>query len=301
MSRRRDRSVGPVGQVVLGGVFFVLGLLLAAMLVELWPTIERGTAEGAAQLRETKVSLLWGILEVDVTPDTALILLVIVASALGSYVHVATSFADYVGNRRLAWNWIWWYVLRLTIGVALALVFYFAVRGGLFAADATTAEVNPFGVAALAGLVGMFSKQATDKLEEVFTALFRTERRDAERADGITNPVPYVAGIEPPVLPAGSETATVEIVGEGFVEDSTVRLSRVTEAGTTVVQRKSEFASPTEIRITLLTEDLLEAGYLDVEVVNPEPGGGASEPVRIDVSPPMPAEDSGAEEEEAPE
>jgi hypothetical protein len=49
-----------------------------------------------------------------------------------------------------------------------------AVRGGLLAAQASADAVNPYGVAALAGLVGMFSKQATDKLREVFDTLFRT-------------------------------------------------------------------------------------------------------------------------------
>jgi hypothetical protein len=36
--------------------------------------------------------------------------------------------------------------------------------------------VNPYGMVALAGLVGMFTKQATDKLSEVFSTLFKTDR-----------------------------------------------------------------------------------------------------------------------------
>ncbi len=55
-------------------------------------------------------------------PDTALILLVLLSSALGSYVHAATSFSDYVGNRRLAKSWTWWYLLRVLVGATLALL-----------------------------------------------------------------------------------------------------------------------------------------------------------------------------------
>ena len=67
-----------------------------------------------------------------VTPDFRLILLVILTGALGSYVHAATSFATYTGNRSLIDSWHWWYVLRPFIGMALALIFYFALRGGHF-------------------------------------------------------------------------------------------------------------------------------------------------------------------------
>ena len=65
--------------------------------------------------------------------------------------------------------------------------FYFVVRGGflLFSGELDLQNINPFGIAALAGLSGMFSKQAADKLGEVFDDLFKTEKGtgDDERAD----------------------------------------------------------------------------------------------------------------------
>jgi hypothetical protein len=40
----------------------------------------------------------------------------------------------------------------------------------------TAGDLSPYGVAAVAGLAGLFSKQATDKLREVFETLFKTEK-----------------------------------------------------------------------------------------------------------------------------
>jgi hypothetical protein len=127
-----------------------------------------------------------------------------VAAALGSFVHVATSFATYIGNGKFDVRWLWWYVLRTPIGVALALVVYFAIRGGLLTASSlSTADINPFGIAALSGLVGLFSKQATDKLEETFKTLFRTaaETGDPTRGDKLNLPVPTTsaATVTPPI------------------------------------------------------------------------------------------------------
>ena len=82
---------------------------------------------------------------------------------------------DFVGNRRFVGSWTWWYLLRPFIGVALALLIYFAVRGGLIAASTGAGGLSPYGVAAIAGMAGLFSKQATDKLREVFETLFKTD------------------------------------------------------------------------------------------------------------------------------
>ena len=105
-----------------------------------------------------------------------------VVAAIGSYIHNATSFATFVGNRQMFAGWIWWYILRVFIGVPLALLFYFVLRGGLLYAGVAVGDISPFGIAAVSGLVGMFSKQATDKLRELFDNLFKTEK-SVQRAD----------------------------------------------------------------------------------------------------------------------
>lgn len=124
--------------------------------------------------------------------EIRLILLVVFSGALGSCIHVATSFATYVGNRSLVDSWYWWYFLRPVIGIALALIFYFAIRGGLLVVMGTSedASLDPFGLAAVTGLVGMFSKQATDKLSEVFNSLFRSAGGDKERGNKLGEMLP---------------------------------------------------------------------------------------------------------------
>lgn len=108
------------------------------------------------------------------------------AGGLGALVQSAGSFITYAGARKLYTSWGWWYVMRPVIGAGLALIFYLAFRGGLLllstSSDALKAEnVNAFGVGAISGLVGMFSKEATDKLKEIAEALFKKQ----ERADPV--------------------------------------------------------------------------------------------------------------------
>jgi hypothetical protein len=166
------------GGIISFGVYFIaLSVVLLYLLVSIWPpTISQATPSWSSQ----PVSLLFGWFQFYLSDEVRLIFIVILAGALGSYVHSATSFSDYVGNRELVRSWSWWYILRPFIGISLALVFYFLIRAGFFSPAAEVEATSPYGFAAIAGLVGMFSKQATDKLSELFDTLFKTaepERR----------------------------------------------------------------------------------------------------------------------------
>jgi hypothetical protein len=86
---------------------------------------------------------------------------------------LATSFVDFAGNRQLMNSWEWWYVPRPFIGSTLAVIVYFAIRGGLIAGASDAENLSPYGVSALAGLTGLFSKQATEKLKEILENLFK--------------------------------------------------------------------------------------------------------------------------------
>jgi hypothetical protein len=116
--------------------------------------------------------------------EARLILLVLISGALGSSIHTITSFTRYIGHNMFYTRWIWWYLMRPFAGGALALVFYFVIRGGLFTGNVST-EINFYGIMAISGLVGMFSKQATDKLNELFTNLFKTQS-DGDKTDAIS-------------------------------------------------------------------------------------------------------------------
>ena len=173
-------SLSFVGTIALGAYHVVLAVFLMIVLYVIWPGMLTKDGEGLTQTIQ-----LFGEMKFHIRPDVRWILLVMVVSALGSFVHSAASFADYVGNQRINKSWVWYYLLRVPIGVALALVFYFAIRGGLISPGASSDVLSPYGIAAISGLVGMFSKQATDKLEELFSTLFKTTK-DKERQDKLT-------------------------------------------------------------------------------------------------------------------
>jgi len=167
--------------ILLALYFFVLPLLLAYVLVAAWPDTK--SSEDTAAW-ESSLSVFAYTTD-NFPAEARLFLIVILAGALGSFVHACTSFASYVGNRSLKSSWALWYVLRPVMGIGIALIFYFLVRGGLLLlanGAHNSSEVNPFGIAAIASLAGMFSKQAIDKLREVFDSLFKSDG-DKQRED----------------------------------------------------------------------------------------------------------------------
>ena len=102
-----------------------------------------------------------------------LLLLAVVAGALGSYIHAIKSLADFLGNRTAKTSWFYFYAIRPFLGAALALLFYAVIRGGFMAGTPADANaVNPYGVIAVCGLVGMFSDRASQKLSEIFETMF---------------------------------------------------------------------------------------------------------------------------------
>ncbi len=268
--------MGTKGTIALGIPLLILGGVLVYGLLAVWPAVTAATADPP---KDEEISLFW--ITYITTPDTALILLVALASALGSYVHAATSFGGYVGNRTLTRSWTWWYLLRFWIGIAIAVIFYFALRGGFLVADGSSSELNPYGIAALAGMTGLFSKQATDKLNEVFVTLFRVapEFGDEARADSMVSPRPRITSLDPPNVPSEvTEAQPVTVRGERFVPGSVVRVSPRGE------ERETTYGGPDTLTVELRPEDLAEPGTLQLSVFNPD--GSASEPFDLPVGAP---------------
>lgn len=174
----------------LGLYLMVMAFFLLLLLIQIWPTVTSDKT-----VTTDNIHLLW--LSLTLGSDLRLILLVLIAGMLGSYVHATTSFVTYVGNRSMVDSWTWWYILRPFIGMILALIFYFVLRGGFLSTGAETTDISPYGIAAVSGLVGMFSKQATDKLREVFDTLFKTAKGDDLRKDKLDNKVPVTDKIIP--------------------------------------------------------------------------------------------------------
>jgi IPT/TIG domain-containing protein len=101
--------------------------------------------------------------------DAHVLLLVILAGALGGTIHALRSLYWYVGNRELCWSWVPMYIVLPFSGAAIATVFFLIVRGGFLSAapDGGTSVV----IIAIAALTGLFSQQAALKLQDIANAV----------------------------------------------------------------------------------------------------------------------------------
>lgn len=108
--------------------------------------------------------------EVDI--EILFFLIVACAGALGGSVAAIRSLGIYVGSRTLTRSWIPFYLFKPLLGALLATVMYLLLRAGLFSPSASNAQVSPYGFAAIAALVGLFSEQASEKLRRVAEELF---------------------------------------------------------------------------------------------------------------------------------
>jgi hypothetical protein len=168
-----------------------------------------------------------------------LLLLALLAGALGGSLHALQSFAAFVGNRTLRKSWLWWYLVRAPIGAILGLFFYVVLRAGLTGDRAT--GVDPYGVVAVGALAGLFSERATRKLREVFDVLFPSKEEYDDRLE--EKPVRLeLESVEPSPLKAAGGRVRLTIAGSGFSKKSVVRL------GDTPLP--TDFLSPQELEAT---------------------------------------------------
>lgn len=287
----RGGRVGLFGASLFGIFVLGVGLALVYILIKIWPKVPHGAGNsGQAAAQPTKpapVDLFWGLFKFNLLTETALIVLTAVMGGIGATVFIAVSFSDYVGNRRFERSWVWFYLVRFFVGPALAVIFYFTLRGGFLATSSSGSDINPYGVAAMAGLVGLFSKQAGDKLHQVFDALFQVDpgHGDATRGDGVANPKPTISGIQPDITTT-TETLTFTLQGTGFIGESTVAVgtSETGDEPAKLVARISSYASDTALDVTLLKSDVAKPGQLWIAVTNPEPGGGTAGPHAFDIT-----------------
>ena len=106
-------------------------------------------------------------------------ILAIFAAGVGSSISSIVAYLRHACERRdFELYYAPWYIGRPIMGMLLGLIFYFVLRGGLLAttiSGTTKLEMGDWAIAAFAALVGMFSKNAIEKLREVFHTLFRTQ------------------------------------------------------------------------------------------------------------------------------
>ena len=116
----------------------------------------------------------------DKPTEQTVLYMVILLGALGGFLHLASSMANYVGNRQLLRSWIIYYVLIPFQGAALAPVIYLLLRVGVLnpanpaaGTASPTDSLNLISIYAFAALTGLFSKQAIETLADVFATIFK--------------------------------------------------------------------------------------------------------------------------------
>lgn len=153
----------------LGFMHIFLALLTGYLVYALWPEVIN--PESKIWKSEGEV-FFW---EYNLGGERRILLLVFLAGAVGSFIHSATSFANYVGTKKLEKSWTWWYILRPFIGVSIAFLFYLVFRGGLLNGNTDIEDLNVFGILTISGLTGLFSDRATLKLKEIFDQVFKPD------------------------------------------------------------------------------------------------------------------------------
>ena len=212
-------------------------------------------------------------LDVQLEREARLFLVVALAGTLGGLVYALRSLAWYTGNRNLKYSWLLTYLLQPVVGAALATITYVVARGGLIVVttQASSDTVNPFGFAAIGGLVGLFSNQAAEWLKRIFEQVFTAAPKGKDAAVEIT-------AFDPAEGAAGT---LVVIQGTGFTGVQTVTFGGVEATGVTQ-------ATDTELRVVV--PDGARAGPSPITVTSPL--GTATSTRAFTVLPP-------AEEEEA--
>ena len=202
-----------------------------------------------------------GRVQAQVYLETRLLLLVMLAGALGSLMHSLRSLYWYTGNRMMVWSWVAFYLLLPVTGAILAIIFYFVVRGGFFSSTAQFQNTSPFGFAALSALVGLFSPQATLKLKEIAETIFAkpgegTDNKPQETSSQApAKPAPTITTLD---TTSGKASDSVVITGTGFSEGVVVKFGGVTAVVsvssdttiTAVVPENPSASAPVDVQVT---------------------------------------------------
>jgi hypothetical protein len=163
----------------------------------------------------------------------------------------------------MVWSWVAFYLLLPVTGAILAVIFYFVVRGGFFSPQSSFENTSPFGFAALAALVGLFSPQATLKLKEIAETIFSkpgagADNKPQESTSQATppKPAPTITSVTPA---SRAVNESVVIAGTNFSDGVVVKFGGV--AGTV------SSSSDSSITVTVPANPSA-TGPVDVQVAN---------------------------------
>jgi len=90
------------------------------------------------------------------------------------------------------------------------------------------------------------------------------------------NPLPTLSGLNPVSASGGGSAFTLTITGAGFINGATVRWNGA--------NRTTNFVSNTQLSAQIPASDLMTLGPATITIINPAPGGGASNALSFNVT-----------------
>ncbi len=118
-----------------------------------------------------------------VSKPVVFVIVTLAAGALGGALHAIASLTAHVAEGDFKPSWTMWDLANPIVGAALAAAFLFVLQAGLGGQAAPSAG-GLYGIAAVATLVGLFSRHALDKLRDIFDVAFATKKTADGRAAG---------------------------------------------------------------------------------------------------------------------
>jgi hypothetical protein len=267
-------AVPPAMIAVIAIVLIALVILLLYTLAQLWPP--KAATEGAEPAPKEAAFLWWNV---TLGREKNFLVIVAVAGALGSLLHGLRSLSKYVGERLMYNSWLLFYVVLPVVGASLATIVYFVLRAGLIG-SAGIDESDPFGFAAVAALVGLFSAQAAEKLKAVFEVLFAKPDRGIDSVPEEALPPPKLVSVDPPAGPAGT---IVTVTGEDLDAETNVvfgtEVARVTfKTATELEAVVPEKLSAGRVAVAVRNASGTSPRTLPFEVTGPGSRGGPGGP-----------------------
>jgi hypothetical protein len=201
-----------------------------------------------------------------------LLLVVLLFGALGGACSATWTTTAFIGGRRMEESWVLWNLLRAPIGGALAAIYYCVSRGGILAADAPVDKINVFFITGTAGLVGLFTKVAMQKLQQAFGG-----KAPPTQSDTLASlSMPVITQVDPPALLRTAGITTVKLTGTGFLKNSGVLIDGAPQ--------KVTATTPIEIQVAV-DPQTLTIGRKTVIVITPSKGGELhSKPSELTIS-----------------
>ena len=122
----------------------------------------------------------WILKSLEKAPDFTNGLATMFGAGIGSSLATILAYLEHASDKKdFDVAYVPWYIARPLMGMLLGLIFYFLLREGLLAVvtnNSTPESLSEAGLIGIGALVGLFSKEAIEKLRELFNTLFSTKK-----------------------------------------------------------------------------------------------------------------------------